>query len=164
MPVWQIAIVSTPVSQAVNSVSSTVAIFPTSHQCRDWEDSFSGVADSVYSLVTEEIKTNRIPSPAKGLIKQGFFGPRAVSSSPSVVKEASLLSQGFKDDSSLGVVELCRVKEAFEFPAMEEVPAKADKNPASAKGLIRQGFLGSKIASPSMLVVKEVLVYSRLKG
>ena len=31
----QIAMVSTPVSQVVNSVSSMVAIFPTSHQCRD---------------------------------------------------------------------------------------------------------------------------------
>ena len=41
---------------------------------------------------------------------------------------------------------------------MEEVPAKADKNPTSAKGLIRRGFLGSKTASPSILVVKEVLL------
>jgi hypothetical protein len=55
------------------------------------------------------------------------------------------------------MVELCRVREALEFSAMVEVPAKPNKNLASAKDLIRQGFLVSKTASPSMLVVKEVL-------
>jgi hypothetical protein len=92
MPVQQIAMMSTLVSQAVNFVSSTVAIFRASLLCSDWEDSFLGAADSVYSLVAEETKTDRIPSLAKGLIRRGFFGPRVVSPSPSVVKEASLLS------------------------------------------------------------------------
>ena len=55
------------------------------------------------------------------------------------------------------MVELCRVREAFEFLAMVKVPTNHDKNPVSVKGLICRGFLGSKTASPSMLVVKEVL-------
>jgi hypothetical protein len=92
MLVQQIATMSTPVSQAVNSVSSTVAIFRASPLCSDWEDSFLGAADSVYSLVTEETKIDSIPSPAKGLIRRWFFGSRVVSLSSSVVKEASLLS------------------------------------------------------------------------
>ena len=70
MPVWQIATVNALVSQVLNSVSSTVAIFPASPLCNDWEDSFFGVADSVCSSVTEETKTDRIPSVAKGLISR----------------------------------------------------------------------------------------------
>ena len=63
------------------------------------------MADSVYSLVTKETKTDRIPSLAKASSDEVFL-VQELSPSPSVVKEASLLSQGFKDDNSLGVVEL----------------------------------------------------------
>jgi hypothetical protein len=95
------------------------------------EDSFSGQADFVVSLVTEEtlVKADQIPSSAKGLIKQGFFGPRAIPPSPLVVMEASMSSQG-----------------------QEEGHVKADKIPVLEKDLIRQGCIGSKIASPPMPV------------
>jgi hypothetical protein len=48
------------------------------------------------------------------------------------------------------------VKEASLSPqGKEEVPIKADKNPSPAKGLIHQGFLGSKTVTPTMPVAKE---------
>jgi hypothetical protein len=96
---------------------------------RDREDSFSGPADSVFSPATEDtlVKADQIPSSAKGLIKQGFFGPRAVTPSLLVVMEASMSSQG-----------------------KEEVPAKANKIPVPETGLTSQGCFGSKIASHHM--------------
>lgn len=86
---------STSVSQVAFSVPFVVD-FPVSPLSRDRDDSFFGEVDSVYSPATEEtlVKADRIPSPAKGLIRWGFFGPRAVSPSSSVVKEASMSSQG----------------------------------------------------------------------
>jgi hypothetical protein len=80
-------------SQAVNSVSFAVAILPVSPLCNEREDSLIGVADSIYVLVTEEAKTDRIPSPAKGLIRLGFFELRVVSPSTSVVKEFRVFSK-----------------------------------------------------------------------
>jgi hypothetical protein len=74
MPVQQIDTECTP-SQAVNSVSSAVAILLASLLCSGREDSPTGAAGSIYVPVTKEAKIDRIPSLAKGLIKLGFFGP-----------------------------------------------------------------------------------------
>jgi hypothetical protein len=52
--------------------------------CRDREVTFSRVEE------TQVVP----PSPAKGLLRRGFFGPRAASPSPVVLKEASLSSMG----------------------------------------------------------------------
>jgi hypothetical protein len=82
------------------------------------EVSLTGAVDSIYILVTEVAKTDRIPALAKGLIRQGFFGPRIISPSLSIVKEAFVSSQSFKDDNSLGTGELCRVKEASLPPSL----------------------------------------------
>jgi hypothetical protein len=139
--------VSTP-----NSVSLAMAFLPASSLCSEWEVSLIGAADSK----TEEAKIDRIPSPAKGLNRRGFFGPRVMSPSTSVVKEAFISSQSFKDDSSLGAVELCRVKEASLVRVVESLsvsPVKADKNPTLAKGLIRWGSLGSNSVFPSLSVL-----------
>ena len=136
MSVQQIDTVCTP-SQAVNSVSSTVAILLASLLCSGREDSPTGAAGFIYVLVTEEAKTDRIPSPEKGLIKRGFFGPRVVSPSTLVVKEAFMSSQSFKDDRSLGAVELCKVRE------VESI-----------------SFLGSNSVSPSL----PMLIFFRFKG
>ena len=138
MPVQQIDTVCTP-SQAINSVSSVVAILPASPLCSEREDSFTGVADSIYVPMTEEAKIDRIPSPAKGLIRRGFFGPRVVSPSTSGVKEAFVSSQSFKDDSTLGVVDLCKVREASPVRAVESISlssVKAVKKLALVEGLI----------------------------
>jgi hypothetical protein len=51
--------------------------------CKDREVPFSGVEEIVHPS-----------SLAKGLIRRGFFGLRAVSPSPVVLKEASLSSKG----------------------------------------------------------------------
>ena len=122
---------SKPMSNSVLAASFVPCAvdFPASPLCRDREDSFSGPADSVFSPVTKEtlVKADRIPSLAKGLIRRGFFSPRAVPPSSLVVMEASMSSQG-----------------------KEEVPVKADKIPVPEKGLIHQGCFGSKIASPPM--------------
>jgi hypothetical protein len=95
----------------VNSVSFVVAILSTSLLCSGREDSPTGAAGSIYVLMTKEAKIDGIPSPAKGLIRRGFFRPRVVSPSTLVVKEAFVFSQSFKNDNSLGAVELCKVKE-----------------------------------------------------
>ena len=58
---------------------------PTSPLCRDREVTFSGV---------EETQVVRPSSPVKGLLRCGFFGLRAASPSPMVLKEASLSSKG----------------------------------------------------------------------
>ena len=50
---------------------------------------------------------------------------------------------------------------ALVFLAVEEAPGKIDQKPSSAKGLLRQGFLGSRTASPSSLEVKEVSSLTR---
>jgi hypothetical protein len=104
-------------SQAVNSVLSAVAI-PVNPWHSEREVSLTGATDSIYVSVMEVAKTNRVPAPAKGLIRQGFFGPRIISPSLSVVKEALLSSQSFEDDSSLGVRELCKVREASLPPSL----------------------------------------------
>jgi hypothetical protein len=120
------------VSNSVLAASSApCAVDPASPLRRNEEDSFSGQVDFVVSLVTEEtlVKADQIPSSAKGLIKRGFFGPRAIPPSLLVVIEASMSSQG-----------------------QEEGHVKADKIPVLEKDLIRQGCSGSKIASPPMPV------------
>jgi hypothetical protein len=123
--------VCTP-SLVVNSVSS-VYPFSVSLLCSGREDSPIGVAGSIYVLVMKEAKTDGIPSPAKGLIRRGFFGPRVISPSTLVVKEAFVFSQSFKNDNSLGAVELCKVKE------VESV-----------------SFLGSNSVSPSLPVFSSI--------
>jgi hypothetical protein len=62
-----------------------------------WEEaSGSGVADTVEVLVLEVIpaKASCAPSKAPHLIRRGFFGPRAASSSPPRDKEVPLSSKG----------------------------------------------------------------------
>jgi hypothetical protein len=57
-------------------------------------------------------------------------------------------------------VELCRVREASPVRAVESLslsPVKADKNPASVKGLIRWGSLGSNFVFPSLSVLSSFL-------
>jgi hypothetical protein len=66
-----------------NSVSLAMAFLPASSLCSEREVSLIGVADSK----TKEAKIDRIPSSAKGLNKRGFFGPRVMSPSTSMVKE-----------------------------------------------------------------------------
>jgi hypothetical protein len=86
------------VSNSVLAASSVPCAvdFPMSPLRRDRKDSFYGPADSVFSTMTEEtlVKADWIPSSAKGLIRRGFFGPRAVPPSPLVVMEASSAGHG----------------------------------------------------------------------
>jgi hypothetical protein len=86
------------VSNSVLAASSVPCAvdFPMSPLRRDRKDSFYGPADSVFSTMTEEtlVKADWIPSSAKGLIRRGFFGPRAVPPSPLVVMEASRAGHG----------------------------------------------------------------------
>ena len=147
MSVQNFDTVSTP-----NSVSLAMAFLPVSSLCSEREVSLIRVAD----FKTEEAKIDRIPSPAKGLIKRWFFRPRVMYPFTLVVKEAFVSSQSFKDDSFLGAVELCRVREASPVRAVESLslsPVKADKNPASVKGLIRRGSLGLNSVFPSLPVL-----------
>ena len=46
----------------------------------------------------------RSSSPAKSLIRRGFFGPRAVSPSPVVLKEVSLSSKGKDPIPEIGLI------------------------------------------------------------
>jgi hypothetical protein len=82
------------------------------------EDSFPAVTDPVLSLASVEARAVWNPSPAMGLIRRGFFGPRVVSPFR-FVEEASLSIQGCKDSQ-----------------------VEADENPTPAKGLICRGCLG----------------------
>jgi hypothetical protein len=81
-----------------NSTSQEVFLFPWEDLLASpWEEApGSGVADTVVALVSEVLpaKASCCPSKAPSLIRRGFFGPRAASSSPSGVKEASLSAKG----------------------------------------------------------------------
>jgi hypothetical protein len=72
LPVQLIDMVRSP-SQVVNFVLSVVAILVNLWH-GEREVSLTGATDSIYVLVTEVAKTDRIPAPAKGLIRQGFLG------------------------------------------------------------------------------------------
>jgi hypothetical protein len=82
-----------------NFVNQEAFLFPWEEDflASPWEEAYgSGVADTVEVLVSKVIPAKAIccPSKALSLIRQGFFGPRAVSSSPLGDKEASLSSKG----------------------------------------------------------------------
>ena len=74
------------------------------------------MTDPILSPASVEANAVRNPSPAMGLIRHGFFGPRVTSPSRSVEKEASLSTQGCKDPSD-----------------------KVDENPTLAKGVAEMG-------------------------
>jgi hypothetical protein len=85
--------------QVSNSISHEAFLFPWEEDfpTSPWEEaSRSGVADTVKVPVSEVITAKAICGPFKALslICRGFFGPRAVSSSPSGDKKASLSSKG----------------------------------------------------------------------
>ena len=66
---------------------------PASPLCRDRKVPFSGVEEIVHPS-----------SPVKCLIRRGFFGLRAVSPSPVVLKEASLSSKGKDPILEIGLI------------------------------------------------------------
>ena len=67
----------------------------------------------------------------------------------------SITKEDFKCSRTQGFLTWNHLPAALVFPAVEEAPIKIDRKPSPAKGLLRQGFLGSRNASPSSLEVKQ---------
>ena len=78
-----------------------------------------------------------LSSPAKDLIRHGFFGPRAVSPSLAVLKEASLSSKGKDPILELGLIRQGFLGSIFFCPTLPVV-ALGLHSPAAASELSSQ--------------------------